>query len=255
MKKYVLELENKLNSLPKRTSKQIPESYIGGGQSKLKYIGLRVPDLRKIINKGFSFSNVDEEKLVKILDYIWWNSNCYEVISISLSWFYDSKNRSRLKLYWPILKKWSKKIDNWAHSDTLSGIYSRILEDDQKLIYPTLVKWNSSTNPWIRRLSIISLLYYSSQRKKYLPFEKIILLLNDQIEFDHYYVQKGVGWTLRETYNVYPEKTFKYIKENVLKLTSVAFSSATEKMTSKEKNLLKKIRKTARFQLSNTPDK
>ncbi len=246
MKKYIVEIEKALETLPKRTSKQIPESYIGGGQSQLKYIGLRVPDLQKTMKRGFSFSNFEPEKAAEIWDYVWWNSNCYEVTSLSLAWFYNLRQRRQLISHWPILKKWSLKIDNWAHSDTLSGIYARILEDNPNLIYPTLEKWNRSKNPWLRRLSIVSLIYYHSQREKVLPLSKILPMVDSQLEFDHYYVQKGVGWTLRETYNAYPNATFVYIKKNILKLSAHAFSAATEKIPSKQKNQLKEMRKQRR---------
>lgn len=243
MNQYTLEIETSLSSLPKRTSSQNPESYIGGGQSKLRYIGLRVPHLQQAMRKGFSFSSCEPNELANIWDHVWWNSDCYEVMSLSLSWFYDPKQRHVLIKHWPRLKKWSTKVDNWAHSDTLSGIYARILEDHPEKVYPTLVKWNSSINPWLRRLSMVSLLYYSSQRQKVLPLKKILALIEPQLEFDHYYVQKGVGWTLRETYNVYPKSAFSFMEKNIGKISVHAFSAATEKMSPKEREHLKRLRK------------
>lgn len=244
MNQHISEIETVLSSFPKRTSSQNPESYIGGGQSKLRYIGLRVPHLQQAMRKGFSFSNGEPKELANIWDYIWRNSDCYEVMSLSLSWFYEPKQRQILVKYWPMLKKWSARVDNWAHSDTLSGIYARILEDHPEGVYPTLIKWNSSKNPWLRRLSIVSLLYYSSQRQKVLPLKNILALVQPQLEFDHYYVQKGVGWTLRETYNVYPKPAFSFIEKNIGKINAYAFSAAIEKMSLKEREHLKRLRKT-----------
>lgn len=243
MNTYITEIENVLSSFPQRTSAQHPESYIGGGQSRLRYIGLRVPHLQQAMLKGFSFSQAESAQLAKIWDYVWWHSDCYEVMSLSLSWFYDPNQRLILKKHWPLLKKWSSRIDNWAHSDTLSGIYARILENHLETVYPTLVKWNASKNPWLRRLSIVSLLYYSSQREKVLPLSKILALVQPQLEFDHYYVQKGVGWTLREAHNVYPEKTYLFIEKNVRKISAQAFSAATEKMALKKREHLIRLRK------------
>jgi 3-methyladenine DNA glycosylase AlkD len=243
MNQHVLEVEQALSSFPKRTSSQNPEAYIGGGQSNLRYIGLRVPHLQQAMRKGFSFSHNKSEELVKIWNYIWLKSDCYEVMSVALAWFYDPKQKDVLSQYWPVLKKWSSRIDNWAHSDTLSGIYARILEQNPQAVYPTLVKWNSSKNPWLRRLSIVSLIYYRSQREKILPLKRILDLVHPQLEFDHYYVQKGVGWTLREAYNIYPAKTFAYVEKNIRKISSHAFSAATEKMSPKEKQHLKRLRK------------
>lgn len=246
MKHYITEIETSLSALPKRTSAHHPESYIGGGQSKLNYIGLRVPDLRQTYSTGFSFSNDKPEEIVKIWDYIWWNSNCYETMSIALIWFEDPQQRKNLKAHWLLLKKWSTRIDNWAHSDTLSGIYARIYEDSPNEVYETFKKWNTSKNPWLRRLSIVSLFFYSSQRKKLPPFYKVTALLKTQLTFDHYYVQKGVGWTLREAGNVYPDATYAFIEKNIYNISAHAFSAATEKMSIKKREHLKKLRKELR---------
>lgn len=241
MKQYILEMEEALSVHPKRTSAQNPESYIGGGQSKLRYIGLRVPHLDETMKKGFSFSQSEEKEIIKIWDYIWNESDCYEVMSLALTWF-DDKKQVDVK-HWPLLRKWSARIDNWAHSDTLSGIYAKILEKSPALVYPTFEKWNQSKNPWLRRQSIVSLLYYSSQRKKVLPLKKILSLVEPLLEDEHYYVQKGVGWTLRETGNIYPKETYNFLEKNILKLSSHAFTAATEKLSKPQKGRLKKLRK------------
>lgn len=243
MKKYLSEVEKELSRLPKRTSAQNPEAYIGGGQSKLRYIGLRVPDLRQTYRAGFSFSNSQPDEIARIWDYIWWNSDCFEVMALALTWFEDPKQRKILQNYWPLLKKWSSRIDNWAHSDTLSGIYARIHEDSPLPIYETFKKWNASKNPWLRRLSIVSLIFYSSQRKKFPSLNKVIALLKPQLTFDEYYVQKGVGWTLREASNIYPEPVYAFIEKHIHLISAPAFSSATEKMSPERREHLKQLRK------------
>lgn len=246
MKNYVEEIELRLNQFPHRTSSQNPESYIGGGQSRLRFIGLRVPHLNQAMNTGFSFSNKSAKEMSLIWDSIWQNSDCFEVMALALSWFYQPERKKDLVGYWPLLKKWSERIDNWAHSDTLSGIYARILEESPEKVLPTLKKWNRSSNPWLRRLSIVSLIYYRSHRETVLPVKTILEMVESQIEYDHYYVQKGVGWTLREAGHEYPQEIFKFLKKNISRLSPPAFTAATEKLSLKQKEELKKIRKKTR---------
>ena len=54
----------------------------------------------------------------------------------------------------------------WDGSDELSSIYSRFLEVDElaSQVQEVLRSWNRSPNPWKRRQSILSLLYYSRSR-------------------------------------------------------------------------------------------
>lgn len=246
MNQYVKEVERILSKLPQRTSKLHPESYIGGDQSKLRFLGLRMPDLHAALKKGFSFSHLESRDVAKIWEQIWTHSDCFEVMTAALLWFYHPKQRRELRAYWPILKKMSVKIDNWAHADGLSGIYAIILEEDPKTILPVLHHWNQSKKPWDRRLSIVSLFYYSSQRQKYLPVKQILSLVKTQLQFDHYYVQKGVGWTLRESHNVYPKETFAFITEHIHMLSAHAFSTSIEKMSTPQRQLLKEKRRPKR---------
>src|SRR5687767_13167673 len=129
MNQHIREIESKLLEKPVRISKQKPEDYVGGGQSKLRYLGHRVPQLHETLQDGFSFSRKDDREIARIWDHVWRNSDCYEVMSLALSWFYHPERKPDLSAHWKTLKRWSARIDNWAHSDTLSGIYARILEE------------------------------------------------------------------------------------------------------------------------------
>jgi 3-methyladenine DNA glycosylase AlkD len=246
LKKYLTEVEERLKSEPRKIPPGVPEAYIGGGISQLNYIGLRVPQLDAQLKKGFSFSQAAPEEVFMTWDYIWNNSNDYEVMALAIAWVSDKKQLQDVDKYWSRVSKWSERIDNWAHSDSLSKIYAMALENDPKKVYPQILKWSKSKNPWLRRQSIVSLMYYSSSRKKILPLTKILPLIEKQIEDDHKYVQKGVGWSLREAYNVYPKPIYKFLTKNVHRLSAYAFSASTEKMSADEKNRLKKIRQEKR---------
>lgn len=243
MNSYISEIEKALSVYPQRTSAHNPEAYIGGGQSSLRYIGLRVPHLHETLKKGFSFSQRERKNVAEVWDYVWHHSDCYEVMALALAWFEHKSQMDILVEHWPRLRKWSERIDNWAHSDSLSNIYARILEQSPQIAYPTFQKWNRSKNPWQRRLSIVSLVYYARARKKILPLPKILALVEPQLDFDHYYVQKGVGWTLREAGNVYPKEVFKYLEKNIQRVSAPAFSAATEKLSKPQKDRLKALRK------------
>jgi len=117
------------------------------------------------------------------------------------------------------------------------------LEVLPKQVYAQLKMWNTDKDLWKRRQSIVSLLYYSRTKKVHLPYNEIIPLIDNLLNDKEYYVQKGVGWSLRELYNVYPEKTFGYLKKNTKSISAIAFYAATEKLTKKEKELLKTLRK------------
>ncbi len=241
--KYLDEIEAALRQEPPAGSAQKHFEYIGGRQSKLKYLGLKVPQIDRALKPGFSFYVHDADEVTKILDYVWQKSPCYETMCVALAYFSHRKRTDLLVDAWPRLKGWVKRVDNWAHSDELSGIYSRTLEQDRKLVLPQLEEWSESPHSWARRQSIVSLLYYSAARKVFLPFPKLAAMVSRQIDFDEYYVQKGVGWTLREMGNVYPEKTLEFLDQNIERLSAAAFSAATEKLAKADKERLKARRR------------
>jgi 3-methyladenine DNA glycosylase AlkD len=123
------------------------------------------------------------------------------------------------------------------------GLYASMLEEAPNTVYPSLKTWANSKDPWKKRIAIVSLLYYYRCRKKVLPFGKMISLVEPQLAIDRYYLQKGIGWTLRELHNVYPKETWAFLKENVYQLRPLAFTTAMEKISSRRKDKLKRLRK------------
>jgi 3-methyladenine DNA glycosylase AlkD len=250
-KRHLAEVEAAVHKTAPQRSKLKPESYIGGGNSSYKYAGLSVPQIRSIYKKTpFSFRQSSPQgkiQEIKTWDYIWKKSQVFEVGSLSLLHMSDGiKSGEILAQHLPVLEKWADRIDNWAHSDSLSSIYVRILEADRKKMLPILHEWSDSDNPWLRRQSIVSLLYYSSARKEVLPFASLIKFVKKQIDHEHYYVQKGVGWTLREIANVYPNEAFAFLEANIARVSAIAFTAATEKLSPTKKNHIKKLRALAR---------
>jgi len=243
-KRYLEEVEFKLlqlNSTPK-PEKWMHKNYIGARQSQLKFLDLKIPQVRLIFKNGFSFSTLSIPKQWAIWDSIWKNSLIFEVMLFPLM-FVDTRPISEIDQHDKKILRWIKRIDNWAHSDGLSKYYAHLLEYNCTKYFPIINKWSNSKNPWEIRQSLVSLFYYSSLRKKYIPFNKIIKIIDKHLHHPHYYVQKGVGWTLRESFNVYPQKTFKYISQHAQLINPVAWVAATEKLSPQEKRKVTLLRK------------
>jgi len=238
MKKYLDEVTKKC-ARPKRLSKHHSQNYYN---SKLECLGMTVPEVRFIYKNGFSFSDLPQNEKFKIWSYIFKTSNIFEVKSLCIH-FVDSLKETDLLKHWPKYKTWVKYIDNWAHSDGYSSTIARLLELDQKTIFPTLKKWNTSKNPWERRQSLVGLFYYSSSRKKTIPLNLALPLVQKRIKDDHYYVQKGVGWTLREIGNLDQKVLVTFLQKNIKVLSSVAFTTSIEKLSLDQKTTLKNARK------------
>ena len=245
-KSHLIEVAKRVKAAPRSIPAGMSEAYIGGGQSRLRYAGLKVPQIKKIARSGFAIESLDFEAQFDTWEYVWQSSDCYEVMSLALGWLGQRKHRDRLKTMWPRIAKWALRIDNWAHGDELCGIYADILESQRKDVLPTLERWSEHKSPWLRRISLVSLIFYASQRERILPFKTIARLIQKQIHVDHHYVQRAVGWTLRELGHFHPKETLALLDRHATDLSAIAFSAAAEKLTDRERNRLKAIRKMAR---------
>ena len=79
-----------------------------------------------------------------------------------------------------------------------------------------------------------------------LPPKKILTLAKHRIDDPHFFVQRGVGWCLRECWNVYPKETYDFLEAYANRLSAIAFSTASEKISEQKRTRLKVIRKEAR---------
>jgi len=203
-----------------------------------------VPTHRKASKHIYSFSESDFEQQLAIWDEIWRNSDDFWVKVHAF--FFLERNMNKpvaLQAMWPVIVKWQDQVDDWPLCDALSKVYTKVLAAAPAKVYAQLKKWNNDQDPWKRRQSVVSLLYYSRTKKTYLPFGKIEKLITALLRDKEYYVQKGVGWTLREMYTVYPERTFPYLTEHVKSISSIAFTIAIEKMSLQKRAELKALRK------------
>lgn len=238
-----MEVESAMREIP-RLKPDDPkfnlQKYVG---TEFSMRGTTTPQNRGRFKKGYSFSAEPTDQQYAIWKYIWQTSNSHETMSQAL--YFLEKNALHLDpvFLFSELQTWLKRIDNWAHSDMLTHHFAALHEAYPKMVYPVLQKWNTSSNPWERRQSVLSLLDYARFRKRYPPFSKILALLKPLLSDKDIFVQKAIGWCLRETHFVYPEKTEDWIFKNAMHLSSIAFSSATEKYAPSKKNRLKTLRK------------
>lgn len=216
------------------------KKYIG---TSYELIGLSSPRQKDIFKKGFSFSQLPMEKQLEIWDGLWKTSGQHEIMNLAL--LFVGKNRSSFtaSLLWDTVRSWVEQIDNWAHSDGLSSVYAHLLEMEPELVYGQYEIWNRSANPWERRQSIVGLFYYSKMRKVHLSLQKAKAMLIPLLPDEDYFVQKGVGWTIREMGNVFPEETRSFLVEHLGAISPVAFTAAIEKMGEAQKQALKQARR------------
>jgi 3-methyladenine DNA glycosylase AlkD len=248
---FTLKVENDLKKLRPKTfsGKFKPEDYVKGNGhelSKLNFLNLKMPVVRNYIDQ------IDKDKKTsrgpqhfENMNRLWFESDIFDAKIIPLYWL-DHQSTEFLVQNQKQIFKWVSEIDNWAHSDAYCSAIARIFEYDQKNALPVYLKWNKHKNSWLRRCSMVGTFYYSYHRNTQPSFELAKKLVAPHFKAEEYYVQKAVGWTIREMYNVYPEKTLQFIQKNNHQLSSIAWVAASEKLPAKIKQPLLLERKQLR---------
>ena len=174
---------------------------------------------------------------------LWQDGKSFEEKNLAVYFWINPKNYALAKTFSKELMGWAKELNCWAHSDGLSSLYAKFLEDMGAPIDRMLQRWNSSSQTWERRQSVVSLLYYTRLRKKTPSASRVLKSIKPLLNDDDHYVQKGVGWTLREIYQVDPVATMKFIEANLHKIKPTAYSAAVEKAPPAKKAKLRKLRR------------
>ncbi len=203
-----------------------------------------VPLHRRESKRIYSFSSLPFTDQLAIWDELWHTENGFWV-KLHAYFFLERhlKKEEELREMWPVIVRWQDQIDDWGLCDALAKVYTKILEVEEAAVYGQLKAWNTSEDLWKRRQSVVSLLYYSRTKKRFLSFGDIEKLIRPLLTDKEYYVQKGVGWSLRELHTVYPVETFPWLKSNIKSISAIAFTIAIEKMGPLMRDELKALRK------------
>ncbi len=226
------------------------EKYLQENNYKTKYRLYNLDETRfqKAAKGGYSFSELPYQDQAAVWTHIFKNTDYMGIGHLAISHFkkFQNKKSHSLFQYWPKLKTWVTKIENWAHADMLASVYCDILSEAPDQVYPEFKKWSLQKSPWKNRMAIVSLLYYYNPKRVLLPFDDIIDLVEPHLKKDHYYLQKAIGWNLRELSRAYPKQYWKFLNQHLLDLSPTAFTTATEKVPKDKKEPLKLKRKESR---------
>ena len=213
--------------------------------SELEHLGIRFPELRRRVKQGFSFYALPEEQVLEVWDMLWRSSPYADVLFAALEYYAPIVRKHVSPALWPVVQHWSGRVDNWCHSDLLSGLYSRILERYPDEVYPRIQAWNAAEGEWLRRISIVSLVHYSGKNAVFLPPDQVLPLVSNCLGDARHYVQTAVGWVLREMGQVYRDEVSEYLETHASAMSATAFTRAIERRSADSRARLREMRKTS----------
>lgn len=192
------------------------------------FLGLAVPDQRKIAKEFKTLPLSDVQKLLK--------SKIHEerfVALVLLVMRYQSGDESVKKDIFERYLSMSKWINNWDLVDTsapqIVGDYCWRTKDRQTL--KNLIK---SSDLWERRIGVLATLTFIRQGDVKLTLELSQKLLNDP----HDLIHKAVGWMLREAEPRSPQEVKKFLDLHAARMPRIMLRYAIEKFSAPERSKL-----------------
>lgn len=244
---FLEELQEHLKELSIRAEQPKFEnlaSYIG---TNIPILGLRSPQINEVFKSGFTFDQEPLALQLDIWDYFWKHTDCFEVMSLCLIFIRKRHKKLEAAHLFQVLKSWMDRIDNWAHSDELSYSFATLMDRLPHEVAHLLNQWNHSENPWERRQSLIIPIRINRPPGKQWPFQQLIYLVERLVDDKDYYVQKAVGWALRDLARHYPAEIMDWMNSHQIRLSSTAFATASERVAPGVKDAWKLLRKQHRI--------
>ena len=109
--------------------------------------------------------------------------------------------------YLIITKPWWDTVDAIA-SHTVGTHFRRFPDVREKY----LSKWRDSGNIWLRRTTLLFQLNY----KKETDFELLCEIINENLDSKEFFINKAIGWSLRQYARVDPKLVSKFVRSTPL---------------------------------------
>lgn len=190
-------------------------------RNKFSFYGVRSP-IRKLLYKDI----IKEAKTQKTID---WNllDQCYQEDKREFHYFvWDYLNELHMCLTFEDITKLKNYLLNNQWWDTIDSAYSVIgsigLRD--KRVTDLMIKWSTDKNLWIRRISICHQLKY--KQKTNINLLKTTIINN--LGTDEFFINKAIGWSLREYSKTNPEWVRNMILKYQSKMNSLSIREASK---------------------------
>ena len=189
--------------------------------NKFEYIGIKTPKRRKIF-KNFFKEYKNEEKIDWEFVNKCWENKYREFQYIAADYLKNMKDKLTIddipKFKQLILKKsWWDTIDNL---DMTIGALA--LKDSN--VNKILLEWSLDENIWLKRIAIDHQLL----RKEKTNTELLEKILKNNLGQTEFFINKGIGWALRDYSKTNPEWVKNFIEKNRENMAKLSIKEASK---------------------------
>ena len=217
-----MELSGLITELEENRNELLAESMEKYMQDKFGFLGIRGPKRTELYKKYFPTA-----RKTKVIDWNFietcWNKEerefQYAVVYYlkTMQKFLKKGDISKLK-YLVVTKSW------WDTVDLLSKIIGDVVNRNKEL-KTLMLEWSKKENDiWLRRVAILHQLSFKENVDKLL----LETILEDNLCDGEFFINKAIGWALRDYSKVNPEWVRKFIEKNRSKMANLSLREASK---------------------------
>ena len=189
--------------------------------NKFEYIGIKTPERRKIFKNFFS-EYKNEEKIDWEFVNKCWENKYREFQYVAADYLKNMKDKLTIDDI-PKLKQLVLEKSWWDTIDNLDMTIGALALKDSN-VNKILLEWSLDENIWLRRIAIDHQLL----RKEKTNTELLEKILKNNLGQAEFFINKAIGWALRDYSKISPEWVKNFIEENKEKMAKLSIKEASK---------------------------
>lgn len=209
-------------------------------------IGTGIKPMRGIVEKFTPlFKTATDDEIIATVESLA-NTGIYEAQMAGIEILYLCKERLDLNRIFNMCARWIEEgtLDNWATVDNVSKYVMGYAVMANPELAKTTYRWAKSQNVWMRRASIVTYIIPAREKHSFnIIFKTAKKLMRDNNE----YVQKAVGWVLREAGESDKRRLENFIFKHGNNMRRICLRSAIENFPPEERAFLMEQTKSSNY--------
>lgn len=180
-------------------------------RDQFEYLGIKSPQVKELLREHVKLHGLPSLDEIDEIALDLWSlpQREFQYVAMSLLERLEKKlPKSSIKTLEFIIthKSWWDTVDNISH---IVGVHFRRFPDVKEKY---LAKWRASKNMWLRRTAIIFQLEYKQET----DFDLLRNIIRENLGSDEFFINKAIGWALRQYAREDPKAVKKFVKETDL---------------------------------------
>ena len=189
--------------------------------NKFEYIGIKTPERREIF-KNFFKEYKNEEKIDWEFVNKCWENKYREFQYIAADYLKNMKDKLTIDDI-PKFKRLILEKSWWDTIDNLDMTIGALALKDSN-VNKILMEWSLDENIWLRRIAIDHQLL----RKEKTDIELLEKILKNNLEQTEFFINKAIGWALRDYSKTNPEWVKTFIEKNRENMAKLSIKEASK---------------------------